>query len=184
MTYKPVKIGDARRKGLIADWEAWLKNANKLYKRFFERLDGDSPFDYHEVASVGFLANAAAMAGFLPMNEYDVFKRGKSDKRTKVPGRADLWFDVGDRCYSLEFKRTLRTQTIGYLEERLTSAYEDIQCVHEDEYHYAAACLVTVARDKKRIAICEKFGASDNVDFAYKIGPSDEPAYLFFRLKD
>jgi hypothetical protein len=183
MTFKVLKIGDGRRKLLISDWETWLKSADQLYKRFVERLDGDSPFDYHEVASVGFLANAAAMAGYLPMSEYDVFKRGKSDKRVKEPGRADLWFDAGNQCYSFEFKRTRRPVTPAYLEARLDYAYEDIECVHKDEYHYAAACLVTVARDKKRIGVCEDFAQSPEVDFAYQIGPTAEPAFLFFRLK-
>ena len=183
MSYECIKVGDGRRTGLIADWEHWLRSADKLYRKFVDRLDGDSPFDYHEVASVGFLANAAAMAGYLPMNEYDVFKQGKSDRRTKKPGRADLWFDVGERCYSMEFKRTRRPQTVAYLSQRLDYAYEDIECVHKDEYHYAAACLVTVAREKKRISVCKQFAESANVDFAYRIGPKTEPAFLFFRLK-
>ena len=183
MSYECIKIGDARRTGLISDWEVWLKSADKLYRRFISRLDGDAPFDYHEVASVGFLASAAAMAGFLPINEYDVFKLGKSDKRTKVPGRADLWFDVGSRCYSIEFKRTRRPVTTAYLKQRLDHAFEDIECVHKDEYQFAAACLVTVAREPKRANICRDFANSEHVNFAYRIGPKREPAFLFFRLK-
>lgn len=167
----------------MADWENWLKSADKLYRRFVDRLDGDSPFDYHEVASVGFLASAAAMAGFLPMNEYDVVKLEKSDKRVKIPGRADLWFDVGQRCYSIEFKRTRRPVTTAYLEQRLDYAYEDIERVQKDEYHFAAACLVTVAREQKRIEVCRDFAGSGEVDFAYRIGLKKEPAFLFFKLK-
>jgi hypothetical protein len=146
LSYECIRIADARRTGILSDWEAWLRRADQLYERFTDRLEGDSPFDYHEVASVGFLSNAAAMAGYLPMNEYDVFKRGRSDKRTKVPGRADLWFDTGPRCYSFEFKRTRRPATIGYLRQRLEQAFSDVNCVARDESHYAAACLLTGAR--------------------------------------
>lgn len=183
MTYECIKIGDARRTGLLKDWEQWLKSADELYGGFVHRLDGESPFDYHEVASVGFLAGAAAMAGYLPMNEYDVIERGKSDKRTKVSGRANLRFDVGKRCYSFEFKRTRRPITKAYLEQRLEYAHKDIDCVSEDEYHYAAACLVTVAREPRRLKACQNFANDDYVDFAYKIGPAAEPAFLFFKLK-
>ena len=183
MTFKVLKIGDGRRKPLIEDWENWLLKADELYKRFSDRLDGDSPFDYHEVASVGFLASAAAMAGFLPVNEYDIFKRGMSDKRTKVSGRADMWFDTGPRCYSIEYKRTVRPVTITYLKDRLQAAYLDIDCVPRDESHYAAACLVTVARQTKRIKTCEAFAQHDSVNFSYQIGPTQTPGFLFFRLR-
>lgn len=183
LSYECIRIADARRTGILSDWEAWLRRADQLYERFTDRLEGDSPFDYHEVASVGFLSNAAAMAGYLPMNEYDVFKRGRSDKRTKVPGRADLWFDTGPRCYSFEFKRTRRPATIGYLGQRLEQAFSDVNCVARDESHYAAACLLTVARDPARIETCRHFAASEMIDVAYTIGPRSEPAFLFFRLR-
>ena len=179
MTYECIKVRDGRRKGILADWEPWLRSADELYGRFIARLDGDSPFDYHEVASVGFLANAAAMAGYLPMNEYDVFKRGKADKRTKVRGRADLWFDAGRRCYSVEFKRTRQPVTTANLQQRLGYAYRDVECVQSD----AAACLVTVAREPKRIELCQRFAKCDDVHLAYAIGPFDQPAFLFFKLK-
>ena len=78
-----------------------MVTADKLYNRFLKRI-GESPFYYHEVASVGFLATAAGIAGFLPMNEYEIIKRGSADRRTKGDGRADLWFDGGPRCYSFE----------------------------------------------------------------------------------
>lgn len=184
MSYTAIKIGDRRRSGIITDWEKWLKKADKLYSRFNDRLGGDSPFDYHEVAAVGFLANAAAMAKFLPMNEYELFKLGKTDKRTKVAGRADLWFDAGSRCYSIEFKKAREPQTLANLKQRLKYAYKDISCIRNDEYHHAAACLVTVARESKRIEICESFASDEIVDFAYRIGPKNEPAYLYLMLKN
>lgn len=183
MSYECIKIADARRTGILSDWERWLRHADQLYKRFADRLEGDSPFNYHEVASVGFLSNAAAMAGYLPMNEYDVFKRGKSDKRTKVRGRADLWFDTGARCYSFEVKRTRRPVTVRYLGQRLEQAFSDVECVDRDEYHYAAACLLTVAHEQARIETCRRFASERVIDAAYAIGPRNEPAFLFFQLR-
>ena len=183
MTYECIKFRDRRRKQIASDLEAWLKCADQRYSRFYDRLD-DSPFDYHEVAGVGFLASAAALAGYLPLNEYDVIKRGKSDKRTKVRGRADLWFDAGKRCYSFEFKRTKRPETVHYLNQRLGTAFDDVKCVGNDEHDYSAACLVTVPRENKRIAICETFAEEEYVDFAYRIGPAELQAYLFFQFKD
>ncbi len=117
------------------------------------------------------------------MNEYDVFKRGKSDKRTKVPGRADLWFDTGPRCYSFEVKRTRRPVTVRYLGQRLKQAYSDVERVDRDEYHYAAACLLTVAREPARIETCRRFASEEVIDAAYAIGPRNEPAFLFFQLR-
>jgi hypothetical protein len=76
-------------RGLLQDWEAWLREADKLYDRFLGDV-GDPPFFYHEVASVGLLASAAVMAGFVPPAEYAAIKRGRNDKRTRVDGRADL----------------------------------------------------------------------------------------------
>ena len=182
MTYECLKTFDRRRTSLIADWEKCVRSADKLYARFTDRV-GDSPFDYHEVASVGFLASSAAMAGFLPMNEYDVIKRGQLDKRKKVKGRANLWMDAGNYCYSLEVKRTRRPVTALYLLQRLDQAFLDVECVQKDECHVAAACLVTVARDQKREVACRAFAEHDEVDFSYRIGPKGEPAFLYFRLK-
>lgn len=160
-----------------------MECADELYLRFHNRLDGDSPLNYHEVATVGFFASSAAMAGYLPMNEYDVFKKGKDAKRTKQRGRADLWFETGKRCYSFEFKRTRRPVTPAYLADRLDIAFNDVGCIHPDEYHYAAGCLITVASDPKRIAVCEEFARTGELDFAFRIGPLGEPAFLFFRLR-
>ncbi len=184
MAYKCLKRCDGRLRGLISDWDAWMVSADEQYARFLSRL-GESPFVYHEVASVGFLANAAACAGFLPVNEYDIIKLGKNDKRTKVPGRADLWFDTGPRCYSLEFKRAWLAATPKNLLDSLNQAYDDIECVQNDESHYASAGLLAAVRDSHRTEKYEAFAASDEVDLAYHIGPEGENgAYIFFKLKD
>lgn len=83
MAFEMLKRGDGRRRGLTEDWNNWLEQADDLYDRFLARV-GDSPFTYHEVASSGFLASAAALAGFIPLAEYEIIKRGKVDRRTRV----------------------------------------------------------------------------------------------------
>ena len=182
MTYERLKGGDGRRRGLLADWDKWLINADDLYCRFLDRV-GDSPFLYHEVASVGFLASAAAMAGFTPLAEYEVIKRGRDDKRARVDGRADFWFSSEERAYSFEFKRAYVAATTKNLSNVLAGATQDIACIQREEYHYAAGGLIARVRDKHRWDIYLKFAHSEKVDLAYRIGPEGEDgAFLFFKL--
>jgi hypothetical protein len=180
--FQRLRGADGRRRGLLADWDSWLRCADELYSRFLVRT-GDSPFVYHEVASVGFLASAAAMAGFVPLAEYEVVKRGRDDKRARVDGRADFWFSSGARAYSFEFKRAFLAATPGNLKEVLNGAEEDVACIQRDEYHYAAGGLIARVRDVARLKTYEEFGESAEVDLAYHIGPTGKDgAYLFFKL--
>ncbi len=179
---RTLKLCDGRKRSLIQDWEAWLTAADDLYIRFFERT-GDSPFYYHEVASVGFLASAAAIAGFIPLNEYEIIKKGAADKRTRGDGRADLWFDSGRRCYSFEAKRAYLSATMKNLAEVMYSAHKDVACIDRNEYHDAAGLLIARVRDSHREDTYLRFAESDAVDLAYRIGPEGaEGAYLYFKL--
>jgi hypothetical protein len=183
MTFRSIKVRDGRLRGLISDWENWLIQADSLYCRFLDRV-GDSPFLYHEVASVGFLASAAAMAGFVPLAEYEIIKRGHDDKRARVDGRADLWFGSDARAYSFEFKRAVVAATAKNLQNCLTSASSDIARIQRDEYHYAAGGLIARVRDENRLEVYEAFAKSEHVDLAYAIGPAGpDGAYLFFKLR-
>lgn len=182
MVFEVLRRGDGRRRGLTGDWNAWLEQADALYDRFLGRV-GESPFAYHEVASSGFLASAAALAGFIPLAEYEIIKRGKVDRRTRADGRADLWFASPGRAYSFELKRALLSATLGNLAAGLHAAVDDVSCIPREEYHYAAGLLVTRVRDVEREPVYRAFAASDRVDAAYRIGPDGENgAYLFFRL--
>lgn len=182
MSVRTLKLCDGRKRSLIQDWEAWMTAADDLYLRFLDRI-GDSPFYYHEVASVGFLASAAAIAGFIPLNEYEIIKKGSEDKRTRGDGRADLWFDSGQRCYSFEAKRAYVAATMKNLNEVLNIAHKDIECIDRSEFHDAAGILIARVRDEHRKDIYEKFAESETVDLAYHIGPEGtDGAYLFFKL--
>lgn len=182
LALKVLKRGDGRRRGLIADWDQWMTQADELYTGFFERI-GESPFTYHEVASAGFLASAAALAGFIPLAEYEIVKRGRADRRTKADGRADLWFASPERAYSFELKRAWLAATPANLRERLAAAADDIACIPREEYHYAAGLLLAKVRDIHRVPVYEAMARSDAVDLAYRIGPDgQEGAYLYFKL--
>jgi hypothetical protein len=173
---------DGRRHGLIEDWDRWLSKADKLYERFLDQV-GVSPFYFNEVASSGFLASAAAVAGFVPLSEYEIDKRSKVDRRVKVHGRADLWFSSRKRAYSFELKRAWLSATVVNLTTVLQEAVKDIKCIPKGEYHYAAAGLITRVRDAGRKSTYEAFAESGDVDLAYRIGPDGEDgAYLFFKL--
>jgi hypothetical protein len=180
--YKCLKAGDGRLHGLRADWDAWLREAEKLYGRFEDRV-GESPFYYHEVAAVGFLASAAAMAGFVPLAEYEVIKRGRTDKRAKVDGRADLWFSSGQRSYSFEFKRARALATPKNLLDRLNRAEHDVARIPREEYHYAAGGLIALVTDERRMDVYTSFARREDVCIAYRVGPEREGcAFLYFRL--
>lgn len=182
MALERLKTCDGRLRGLLGDWDAWLEQADVLYLRFLDRV-GDSPFLYHEVASVGFLASAAAMAGFTPLTEYEVVKRGRDDKRARVDGRADFWFSSGPRAYSFEFKRAYVAATARSLANVMRSASDDIACIQRDEYHYAAGAQIARVRDPHRIDTYVDFAKSELVDLAYHLGPDGEDgAFLFFKL--
>lgn len=184
MSLEVLKLGDCRQRGLVTDWGRWLRQADKLYERFVSRV-GESPFYFHEVASTGFLASAAALAGFVPLAEYEIVKRAKADRRVKVDGRADLWFSAGQRAYSFELKRAWPSATPGNLAATLVAATDDIACIPRDEYHYAAGLLITRIRDVHRESIYRAFADTAAVDHAYRIGPAGENgAYLFFKLTE
>lgn len=184
MTYSCVKMHDARRTVLLADWEKWLKSADKLYLRMYQRLEGESPFDYNEMSCVGLLCSAAGIAGHLPMLEYNIVKAASHDRRFRVGGRADLWFEGNRDCYSFEMKRIDRGFSYASLSRRLQKANADIRLIQANECHVASGCLLAVASDKGSMKICNDFAASDEVDLAYKIGPKDEPAFLFFKVRE
>jgi hypothetical protein len=101
----------------------------------FECIKSDeidaSPFEFNEVSAVGFLTVAAARCDFLTLNEYEISKSSKLDRRKKAAGRADLWISGKDRTYSFEFKRAWYAATIKNLEATMSRALGDISAVHD-----------------------------------------------------
>lgn len=182
MSYECIKA-DRRRQGLMADWENWLKEAGQLYDRYLAEIDA-SPFEYNEVCAVGFLTAAAARAGFLTLNEYDITKKSQLDKRKNARGRADLWISSGDRDYSFEFKRAWFRATVGNLTKTLSRARSDIGVIDKNESHYAAGVVIAYVQDESLTDRYHKFAEHHDVNFAFRIGPTgNRGAYLFFSLK-
>jgi hypothetical protein len=178
---------DKRRSRLCTHWERWLTEADKLYAVHLRELD-ESPFAYHEVAAVGFLTSAAARAGFLTLNEYEIEKTRRTGQRGRPPGyqgRADLWMRRNGLDYSFEFKRALYAATSKNLSKVLSIVRQDIAAVPADECHYAAAGLIAYAKYADRDRTYVDFCDHDDVHFAYRIGPTrHRGAYIYFWIKD
>jgi hypothetical protein len=176
------RVGDGRRKALNTDWDQWMEAADDLYLRFLKRV-GVSPFWFHEVASAGFLASSAALAGFIPVAEYEITKAAADEAGVEGNGRADLWFASSTKAYSFELKRAWLAATEANLRAQMQAAYDDVARIPREEFHYASGLLVTRVRDPEREPIYEAFGQSEDVDLAWRIGPAGEDgAWLFFRL--
>ncbi|HEX8301843.1 hypothetical protein [Sphingomonas sp.] len=97
-----MKADDRRREA--KDWNRWMESAAKLADRFYLEAGNDDPFMYGEQASVGFLATAAAHAGFMALPEFAVTK---NDIKNSSPrsGRSDLWISSSDREWWFEAKQ-------------------------------------------------------------------------------
>jgi len=182
MSFECLKA-DKRRTTLLRHWTEWMREADRWYCRYVEEV-GESPFDFHEVAAVGFLSAAAARAGFLTLNEYQLYKRSQNDFRKWVPGRADLWMLKDGTSYSFEFKRAWYRATLGNLRRTMETVRGDIKAVPPDECHYAAGGVIAFVKDAERASKYEEFSNSSDVDVAYRIGPQNGGgAFLFFSIK-
>jgi hypothetical protein len=173
---------DGRRRGLNADWEEWLNAADRLHQKFRDELDF-SPFELHEVGCVGFLASAAAVAGFVSISEYDIDKNKGSEVEDIRPGRADLWISANHHYYSFECKRAYHSATPKNLKDVLELAVRDTKQIPFDENKYAAALMTAFNRDPERMNIYLDFAQSSAVDSAYYIGPAEQGGgFLFFKI--
>jgi hypothetical protein len=168
---------DGRRNIVKRDWARWLIEADRWYTRYL-RTGHDSPFAYHEVASVGFLSCAASRANFLTLNEYELEKK-------RGWGRADLWMLHRGISYSFEFKRAWHAATAQNLITTLREARRDIGRIPDDECHHAAGGVIAYVDHKKRVPTLEEFCGHKEVDMAYRIGPAGKNAvFLFFAFKE
>jgi hypothetical protein len=110
------------------------------------------------------LASSAALAGFIPLAEYEIVKRGRDDQRVRADGRADLWFSSDSRAYSFEFKRAYFAATQKNLADELINATNDVACIRREEYNYAAGGLIARVRDEGRLKTYRAFAEDDKVD--------------------
>lgn len=181
MTYEVVKAGDGRRKLLSNDWLPWLEEMGSLYDRFVAE-EYPSPFSFHEQATVGLPVSAAAR-GYLNYNEYELSKKGRDDKRTRVPGRVDFWMECNGRSYSFEVKRAYFDTNASKLKRMMQAAIADAKFICDDECEQAVGLLVAYMNGSTDPLLYETYISSQDVHRAYRFGPRGEGGtYLMFFL--
>ena len=162
-----------------------MKGTRELAADLYNYSDEIRPFHDNENAAVGALVGGAVRAGFLPLTEYRLKKRGWHDGRTWADGRADLWFAAdGDAC-SFEFKKTrfLRQKSVeGELWDRLYWADRDICRVPKKEFDYAFSGVIAPLENSADRSDYRAFGR--NVDYACVIGsPTTFECYFYYNWK-
>ena len=184
MALTVIKECDGRKRGLIDDWNRWLVAADQLYMRMLNE-ENIYPIAQHEVSISGFLASSAALAGFLPLMEYETLKKDKNSVDGYRNGRADLWFSSGHRTYSFEIKRAFYQSNINKLKSVMNLVIKDTGFIDDNEAGYFCACVMAYVSDEKYINVFEEFSRDENVTSAYRIGPSGAGcAYIYFNIED
>lgn len=159
-----------------------MQAADFLYTRTLQRI-GYTPFLHHEVSTVGLLASAASLAGYVALMEYEVPKSVRGPSGFSWNGRADLWFSTQERHYSIESKRGYVRATSENLSGMLRAALDDVRCLRADENTYAAGMLTCFVKYHDRTATYEEFARSEQVSLSYRIGPEGKDgAYIFFAV--
>ena len=169
-----------RRSALFRDFRDIFEALAYLQERFRKKYKL-SPFDYTEQAAVGAFVWAAGTRQRLALAEYQVAKSKAPGKKYKRNGRADLWIDFLDQCYSLEFKVASYKATEHNLRERFKAAKLDAGCVDLDEHDYALGVLVAYVDEKSRSATYKNFAEQDDVQLAVRIGKKEQGScYIYF----
>ena len=149
------------------------------------------PFHDNEAAGVSVLVGGAARKGMFPVAEYPVekktweavqskFGRRASTLKSKhlTTGRADLCVLAEGRYFSFEFKKTSErdTRRLGPRGLRSNLEYfhrfcgEEIDRVHDDEYHHIMAGIIAPVFPDTYESVLKGF--CDEVSLATSIGSS------------
>ena len=169
---------DGRHKDRVV-FERWLEQTTAVVNDLSSWGEGYYPFHDNELAGVSLLIAGAARAGFAPIAEYKLRKRGKKDKRTRTDGRADLWFLCKDRGYSFEFKRGWEDTNLLELRCRMASAYADIERVPIDEadHRYAGVIAPVYAT-----SLTHYEGFAKESDIVWELRwPDESRVFIYFR---
>ena len=158
-------------------FERWMTSVAVICDEFWAASEEFYPFHDNEISAVSVLLAGAARAGFSPVAEYRLKKRGRLDKRSKPDGRADLWFLAERKSYSFEFKRAWDASTLKNLGRAMRAAQSDVACIPKDEYDHAYAGLIAPV-DETDAAIYEALALT--VDFAFWIGIKGRSETFFF----
>ena len=183
---------DRRRREHLA-WETWMRTAAKMANSFYNDAGEDDPFNYGETASVGFLATAAARAGYLALPEFAVKKVSQIDRRKRGRGRSDLWLMTeSGQDWWFEFKQHFITRGSDRdLERRWEAA---IRCADQIKMHGSAVAGLVASlawlkqhRPSNLDAAQEALNRfQDQRQFAYRIGArnADPETYIFLEIVD
>ena len=169
-----------RRSALFRDFRDIFEALAYLQERFRKKYKL-SPFDYTEQAAVGAFVWAAGTRQRLALAEYQVAKSKAPGKKYKRNGRADLWIDFLDQCYSLEFKVASYKATEQNLRKRFEAAKRDAGCVDLDEHDYALGVLVAYVENEGLLPAYDKFAVERDVQLAVGIGKRKaKSCYIYF----
>lgn len=139
-------IGD-RRTAQFKSWDKWMQAVDGLRDEWLNVLE-DDPLGYNEVAAMSLLATAAVKINWLALAEFTTVKLGKSDRRTKASGRADLWaFDQqSEHSWSIEAKHGwITSASRGRLQtKRIEGAISDALCIRRGQARQKIALVVTL----------------------------------------
>lgn len=180
MSFEVLKQNDRLYSHIADPWREWMRHSHEFYMRFVLMLGGNSPLKHHKSTCAGFFANSAALAGYLPVLDVGLLGPFWPDSHYSGKFKADFCFYSGEHFFAFKVRRAGRPTGLAYLERQLHHALDRLT---PNSSAGAAGCLAIVVEDSKGIKCCEDFVHSDLVDFAYRIGPLNEPAFVFFRLK-
>lgn len=165
----------------------WFRQVLRLRARFAECVfSGVDPLSINETASVGFLAAAASLSGFLPLTDYATLKRGLVQGSRYRRGRCDLWIaDPGSNvAWAFEFKQGLFTSgtRIATIEALLNNACSDARQITGLEAHvrFGGAIVAVEPCASNRFAHEVRLAELANrASFCCRLGGGRMPVWLY-----
>lgn len=129
-------------------WREVFLAWREAHFRYFHQTGGDVGWAYKELPQLGFLLTAIYAAGGVALHEYGTTKKWVGDRRSRYPGRADLFAMLRGKSYTFEAKhREVRLETPGTpdsLNLALQAAWKDASHATEDADYRAAIAFVTL----------------------------------------
>ncbi len=193
------KKQDARYTRVQPVIEKMLSGATEIATALYEQTPEYLPFHDNEAAGVSLLCGGAAKKGCFPVAEYPVTKKtwdavqnkfGQKPSALKsknlMQGRADLSILHDGRYFSFEFKKTSERHNRVLGEKGLRSNLEyfhdycgeEIDRVHDDEYHHIMAGIIAPVFKDTKVKVLEQF--SDEVSMSALLGSKRSYQVYFF----
>lgn len=183
-------VGDGRTRH-AKHWSKWLQYVPRIRSKFGRWHENLDPFHSNETASVAFLANAAAKAGYLALTEYVTFKRHASRGRPFRHGRCDLWMGdtVSEFSWAFEVKQHFASSRIRQdtFDNWLKHAHDDAKSVDRNEADDRVGCLIMVPGETalQDPHYSDHFDmVCSSSDFAFRVGGGMSTVWLAFKVVD